>query len=51
MKFEKKWFWHVLTYECSISSKIMPAQNSPTNIIGKKANTTHEEYIIVCQKV
>ena len=42
---------YVLTYERSISSKVMPAQNSPTNIVGKKVNTMHEEYIIVCQKV
>ncbi|MYE07919.1 MAG: hypothetical protein F4X95_04125 [Oligoflexia bacterium] len=50
-QFEKNGFRHVLTYERSISSKVMPAQNSPTNIVGKKVNTMHEEYIIVCQKV
>ena len=49
-QFEKNSFRHVLTYERSISSKVMPAQNSPTNIVGKKVNTMHEEYIIVCQK-
>ena len=50
-QFEKNNFRHILTYERSISSKVMPAQNSPTNVIGKKVNTMHKEYIIVCQKV
>lgn len=50
-QFEKNGFRHVLTYERFISSKVMPAQNSPTNVVGKKVNTMHEEYIIVCQKV
>ena len=50
-QFEKNGFRHVLTYARLISSKVMPAQNSPTNIVGKKVNTMHEEYIIVCQKV
>ena len=49
-RFEKNGFRHVLTYERSISSKVMPAQNSPTNVVGKKVNTMHKEYIIVCQK-
>ena len=50
-QFEKNDFRHILTYKRSISSKVMPAQNSPTNVVGKKVNTMHEEYIIVCQKV
>ena len=50
-QFEKNSFRHILTYERSLSSKVMPAQNSPTNIIGKKANTMQKEYIIVCQKI
>ena len=50
-QFEKNGFRHILTYERLISSKVMPAQNSPTNIVGKKVNTMHKEYIIVCQKV
>ena len=50
-QFEKNGCKHILTYERSISSKVMPAQNSPTNVIGKKANTMHAEYIIICQKV
>ena len=50
-QFEKNGFRHVLTYERSISSKVMPSQNSPTNVVGKKVKTMHEEYIIVCQKV
>ena len=49
-QFEKNGFRHILTYERSISSKAMPAKNSPTNIVGKKAETMHKEYIIVCQK-
>ena len=50
-QFEKNGFKHTLTYERSISSKVMPAKNSPTNVAGKKVNTMHKEYIIVCQKV
>ncbi|MCY4321823.1 MAG: hypothetical protein OXC37_05440 [Bdellovibrionaceae bacterium] len=50
-QFEKNDFRHILTYKRAISSKVMPAQNSPTNIAGKKLNTMHEEYIIVCQKI
>ena len=50
-QFDKNGFRHILTYERAISSKVMPAQNSPTNVVGKKVNTMHEEYIIVCQKV
>ena len=50
-QFEKNGFRHTLTYERSISSKVMPAKNSPTNVVGKKVNTMHKEYIIVCQKV
>ena len=49
-QFEKNGFRHILTYKRSISSKVMPAQNSPTNVVGKKVNTMHEEYIVVCQK-
>ena len=49
-QFEKNGFRHVLTYARSISSKVMPSKNSPTNIVGKKANTMHKEYIIVCKK-
>ena len=49
-QFEKNGLRHILTYERLISSKVMPAQNSPTNIVGKKVNTMHKEYIIVCQK-
>ena len=50
-QFEKNGLKHILTYKRLISSKVMPSQNSPTNIAGKKVNTMHEEYIIVCQKV
>ena len=50
-QFETNGFRHILTYKRLISSKVMPAQNSPTNVAGKKVNTMHEEYIIVCQKV
>ncbi|MCZ0933404.1 MAG: modification methylase [Oligoflexia bacterium] len=49
-QFEKNGFRHILTYERAISSKVMPSQNSPTNIAGKKVNTMHKEYIIVCRK-
>ena len=50
-QFEKNKFRHILTYKRLISSKVMPAKNSPTNVVGKKVNTMHKEYIIVCQKI
>ena len=50
-QFEKNKFRHILTYKRAISSKVMPARNSPTNITGKKVSTMHAEYIIVCQKI
>ena len=50
-QFEKNGFRHVFTYKRSISSKVMPAQNSPTNVAGKKVNTMQKEYIIVCQRI
>ena len=49
-QFEKNGLRHILTYERSISSKVMPSQNSPTNIVGAKVRTMHKEYIIVCKK-
>ena len=49
-QFEKNGFRHILSYERVISSKVMPAQNSPTNRAGQKVNTMHKEYIIVCRK-
>ena len=49
-QFERNHFRHILTYKRFISSKVMPAKNSPTNIAGKKVHTMHEEYVIVCQK-
>ena len=49
-QFEKNHFQHIFTYARLISSKVMPSQNSPTNIAGKKMHTIHKEYIIICQK-
>ncbi len=33
-----------------ISNKVMPSQNSPTNVTGCKSETMSLEYIIVCQR-
>ena len=33
-----------------ILNKVMPSQNSPTNIIGEKSNTMSNEYIVVFNK-
>ncbi len=41
---------HLFTYKRKISSKVMPAKNSPTNVPGAKVKTMHEEYIVVCKK-
>ena len=49
-QFENQGFRNILTYKRAISSKVMPAQNSPTNIAGKTTCTMHAEYIIICQK-
>lgn len=50
-KFEENGFEHIFTYERFIGNKHMPLQNSPSNQIGKRANTMSREYIIVCKNI
>lgn len=50
-QFEKLGFQHLLTYERSLSNKVMPSKNSPTNETGRKRETMSSEYIVVCKKV
>ena len=49
-QFERNGFKHLFTYERNISSKVMPAQNSPTNMVGAKVKTMHKEYLVICKK-
>lgn len=41
---------HILTMGRSISNKVMPSLNSPTNVSGKKVKTMCEELIVVFRK-
>lgn len=49
--FEASGYQHLFTYERSLSNKVMPSKNSPTNKVGHKRSTMTSEYIVVCQKV
>ena len=49
-QFERSKFKHLFTYERNISSKVMPLNNSPSNLAGKKVKTMNKEYIVVCRK-
>jgi hypothetical protein len=49
-EFEKAGFEHVTTYERLISSKSMPAVNSPSNQSGVTRGTMTQEFIVVCRK-
>lgn len=48
--FENEGFKHEKTLVRAISNKRMPAENSPSNIKGKKDSTMRYEYIMVLQK-
>lgn len=41
---------HVTTLGRTISNKVMPSENSPTNEVGKKVKTMNEELIVVFRK-
>ncbi len=49
-QFEAHDFRHVITYQRSISNKVMPSRNSPSNKAGSTGTTMHSEYIVVCEK-
>jgi hypothetical protein len=49
-EFERSGFRHLVTYERLISSKSMPASNSPSNKTGVTRGTMTQEFIVVCQK-
>jgi 16S rRNA G966 N2-methylase RsmD len=49
-KFSQNGFKHVVTYERTLSNKVMPSKNSPTNEVGKTVNTMLHEYIVVNEK-
>ncbi|MCD6326745.1 hypothetical protein J7M28_04220 [bacterium] len=48
--FEHNGFEHVKTEVRAISNKRMPAQNSPSNVVGQKDLTMRYEYIVVLRK-
>lgn len=41
---------HIMTMDRTISNKVMPSLNSPTNVSGKKVKTMCEELIVVFRK-
>ena len=49
-QFEIAGLSHVVTYERVISSKSMPAVNSPSNKSGVTRGTMTQEFIVICKK-
>jgi hypothetical protein len=49
-EFEKAGFSHVVTYERLISSKSMPAVNSPSNKAGLTRGTMTQEFVVVAER-
>ena len=49
--FSKHGFRYIDTFIRKIPNKRMPSKNSPTNIVGEKAATINNEYILVMQKL
>jgi len=49
-QFEIAGLSHVVTYERAISSKSMPAVNSPSNKSGVTRGTMTQEFIVICKK-
>jgi len=49
-EFERAGFEHIITYERLISSKAMPAANSPSNKSGVTRGTMTQEFVVVCRK-
>ncbi len=47
---EKLGLKHIMTMDRTISNKVMPSLNSPTNVSGKKVKTMCEELIVVFRK-
>ena len=41
---------HVYTVDRNIPNKVMPSQNSPTNIVGAKSSTITMEHIVILRK-
>jgi hypothetical protein len=50
-EFEKSGFSHLVTYERLISSKSMPAVNSPSNKAGLTRGTMTQEFVVICKKI
>lgn len=49
-EFEKYGFSHLVTFERLISSKSMPAVNSPSNKAGSTRGTMTQEFVVICKK-
>jgi hypothetical protein len=49
-KFVEVGFKHIITYERLIGNKVMPGENSPSNIAGNKSSTMTQEFIVICEK-
>ena len=41
---------HITTLGRTISNKVMPSENSPTNEAGKKVKTMNKELIVIFRK-
>lgn len=50
-EFEKLGFSHLVTFERLISSKSMPAVNSPSNKAGLTRGTMTQEFVVICKKI
>ncbi|MDI6688237.1 MAG: DNA methyltransferase [Desulfobacterales bacterium] len=48
--FQEYGFKYKNTFIRNIPNKRMPSKNSPTNVMGKKATTMNNEYIVIMQK-
>ncbi len=48
--FKSNGFYHTETIIRNIPNKRMPSENSPSNIVGKKAATMKHEYIVIMKK-
>ena len=50
-EFERAGFSHIVTLERLISSKSMPAVNSPTNKVGMTQGTMTQEFVVITKRV
>lgn len=49
-QFERVGYRHLVTYERNIGNKVMPLENSPSNVKGVTSETMSSEFIVVCRR-